>query len=278
MHEFPVVDILLSTYNGEKYLEELITSLVNQSWTHWQLRVRDDGSTDRTPEMIKECAEKFPGRIFLLEDGKSRLGPTLSFASLLENCRNNYIMLCDQDDVWLQNKVEMTLDAMLRLEDQYPGKPLMVFTDLIEVDEKLRVLSGSFMKSQRLFPSVVHDPARLAALNVVAGCTTMINRPALGAILPIRSRFVTHDQWMAVAVARHGKISYLNVPTILYRQHAANVLGSKKVGVRYFSEKLSRPLKQFRIYSDLIRGNSFRINPFKFLFYKSFYTIKRLLY
>ncbi len=277
MDKLPVVDILLATYNGEKYLDDLMRSLLDQSYTRWQLLIRDDGSTDGTLRMIRSYMERYPGKISLLEDGKAHLGSTMSFAALLENSRNDYIMLCDQDDVWFRDKIWITLETMRMLEPEYNNIPLLVFTDLIEVDEKLNIISGSFIRSQKLFPSVVSDPVKLSALNVVAGCTAMINRKALEYILPVKSEYVIHDQWMSVIIAHYGRIRFLPVPTIYYRQHKSNVLGSKDVGFRYFFNKLKKPLAQFRIYHALLTQLPFRISCWKFFFYKCFFSVRRLV-
>jgi glycosyltransferase involved in cell wall biosynthesis len=277
MHRHPSIDILLSTYNGEKYLKDLISSLLNQTWPGWRLLIRDDGSTDRTLEIIDYYVRSCPGKIELIQDGKAHVGSTLSFSFLLGSCSGRYIMLCDQDDVWFKSKIEVTFRAMLRLEEKWKDIPLLVFTDLIEVDENLNLISESFMKSQKLFPSVITDPVKLLALNVVAGCTTMINKKALDYLLPIPSEYVTHDQWIAVIIARYGRIRFLSAPTIFYRQHSANVFGAKDIGLGYFVRKLKAPLDQLRIYHALITGLPFRVSIWKFLFYKIFFTIRRLM-
>ncbi len=277
MHKHPSIDILLSTYNGEKYLKDLISSLLNQTWPGWRLLIRDDGSTDRTLEIIDYYVRSWPGKIELIQDGKAHAGSTLSFSFLLGSSSGRYIMLCDQDDVWFKSKIEVTFRAMLKLEEKWEDIPLMVFTDLIEVDENLNLISESFIKSQKLFPSVITDPVKLLALNVVAGCTVMINKKTLDYILPIPSEYVTHDQWIAVIIARYGRIRFLSAPTIFYRQHSANVFGAKDIGLSYFVRKLRAPLDQLQIYHALITGLPFRVSIWKFLFYKVFFTIRRLM-
>jgi len=277
MNKIPAVEILLATYNGENYLEDQLSSLLNQTWCNWRLLVRDDGSTDSTLKIIEQYRKLYPGKIKLLDDGKRHLGSTLSFGSLLENCTCEYVMLCDQDDVWFKNKIEVTLEAMRRLERKYGDIPLMVCTDLIEVDRNLNLISESFVRSQKLDIGALADPDKLAALNVVAGCTAMINRKALDYILPIKSAHVTHDQWMAIIIARYGRIRFLHAPTIFYRQHTSNVHGSNDIGLKYFYGKLRAPVRQFRVYRALLTGLPFRVNLMKFMFYKGFYTVKRLI-
>ncbi len=271
------IDILLSTYNGEKYIKEQLDSILNQTNNQWKLIIRDDGSSDNTLNIIDDYVKNYPDKFFLFKDNKGNLGSTLSFSQLIENSTSDYIMLCDQDDVWLDNKIEITLKEMFNLEVSFGKIPLMVFTDLKVVDQNLVLLSDSMIKSQKLDISVINNPVKLAALNVVAGCTVMINRTAVRCVLPLTSKNIIHDQWMAVNISKYGKISYLPYSTILYRQHSNNVVGSNKIAFQYFYNKLKSPLKQMNIYSDLLSQLSFKITPFKFILYKVFFTFKRLL-
>lgn len=272
-----MIDILLSTYNGEKYIKEQLDSIISQTKTEWQLKIRDDGSSDNTLHIIEEYIKLYSNKIFLLKDNNERLGSTMSFSELLKNSTNKYIMLCDQDDVWLNNKIEITFNQMLEMENQYGDIPLMVFTDLREVDHELNLISKSFIKSQKLDPTIIGSITKLAAMNVVAGCTIMINKKALQYVLPIYSKHITHDQWMAINIAKFGKIKYLDLTTILYRQHSNNVLGANKIGFYYFFNKLKKPTKQLIIYRDLLSGLNFKINVLGFIYYKLFFNIKRLI-
>lgn len=272
-----MIDILLSTYNGEKYIKEQLDSIISQTNINWQLKIRDDGSTDKTIEIIEGYIQVYSNKIILCKDDNGRLGSTLSFSKLLELSSSKYIMLCDQDDVWLNNKIEITLNGMLEMENRYGDIPLMVFTDLREVDQELNLISESFIKSQKLDPTIINNATKLASMNVVAGCTTMINKKAIQYILPIYSKYVTHDQWIAINIAKFGKIKYLDVATILYRQHSNNVLGAYKIGISYFFNKIMQPIKQLNIYRDLLTGLNFKINVFGFAYYKMVFTIKRLI-
>ncbi|WP_052266150.1 glycosyltransferase family 2 protein [Pedobacter kyungheensis] len=271
------IDILLSTYNGGKYLDEQLNSILSQTNSQWKIIIRDDGSSDNTLSIIDCYVRNYPDKFFLLKDLGGNLGSTLSFSQLIENCNGDYIMLCDQDDVWLDNKIEITLNEMSNLEMNFGKIPLMVFTDLKVVDQNLAILSDSMIKSQKLDVSVINKPVKLAALNVVAGCTIMINRAAVKCVLPLTSKNIIHDQWMAVNISKYGKISYVSQPTILYRQHSNNVVGSNKIAFQYFYNKLKSPLKQMRIYSDLLSQLSFKISSIEFIMYKVFFTFKRML-
>jgi len=271
------IDILLATYNGEKYISEQINSILDQTYSNWNIIIRDDGSTDNTLNIIDDFVAKHPSKITILNDNKGHLNSTLSFASLLENSQNDFIMLCDQDDVWVNNKIELTLKVMIEFVNQFGDIPLMVFTDLKEVDEELNIISESFIKSQKLDPTIINNATKLAAMNVVAGCTTMINKKAIKYILPIHSKNIIHDQWMAVNIAKYGKIKFIDLTTILYRQHSKNALGSYNIRISYFLKKIMDPNRQLMIYRDLLTGLNFKINLFSFAFYKLYFSIKRLI-
>jgi len=125
-------------------LDRAIGLLLNQTYGNWSLIIRDDGSTDDTVEIIRDYRERFPGKVTLLEGQGRRLGPCQSYARLLERTTANYIMFCDQDDLWLPEKIEETLHRMRSLELQYPGLPLLIHTDMKVADRDLRVSSDSF--------------------------------------------------------------------------------------------------------------------------------------
>lgn len=132
-----MIDILLSTYNGEKYLYAQIVSIQKQTMQNWRLLVRDDGSTDNTIDILESFALT-DKRILFLKDNKGNLGVVRSFEQLLYYSTANYIMFVDQDDVWLPNKIEHTLQAILKMETKEPDKSLLVFTDVFVVDSELK--------------------------------------------------------------------------------------------------------------------------------------------
>jgi glycosyltransferase involved in cell wall biosynthesis len=244
------VNILLSTYNGEKYLKELMESIKNQTYQNWQLVIRDDGSTDRTIDFIQKFKNQFPNKIAYIDDQYINLGPSRSFSKLMEYSNANYIMFCDQDDIWLNNKIELTIEKMLLLEKQYPNKPLLVHTDLTVVDKDLQVISKSFWNYQRLNPSC-QNLNRLLVQNVVTGCTLMINKPLMELAHPIPDKAIMHDWWIALVASIYFGIHYINVPTILYRQHDGNNIGAKRYSLNYFltrygkvNESIKRIIKQ----------------------------------
>jgi len=223
------VSILLSTYNGKEYLKEQLDSLFSQTYKNIKIIVRDDGSTDKTLEILKSYG------VHLLESHEN-IGPKKSFSLLLEyaieHSDRNYFMFCDQDDIWEKDKIEKTLQKMQELEFQYKDIPLLVHTDLQVVDDFLHVLSRSFWKHEYINPNI-NSFNKLLLQNTITGCTMMINRKLARLSLPIPDDAIVHDWWIGLVASKFGKIGFINDSTILYRQHASNSIGAK--GFSYLS-------------------------------------------
>ncbi len=230
-----MIDILLATYNGEEYLEEQMDSVLTQSNKDWRLLIRDDGSDDNTVSIIKDYVARYPDRITLIEDDNRHLGVSLNFQRLLENSTADYVMFCDQDDVWLPQKIEATLNLMKDTEKDYPNKPVLVHTDLRVVDSRLKTIAKSTWRYQGTCPETGNDPAKVLAQNVVTGCTIMINRKTKEISMPIPEEAVVHDWWLVINVASHGKVAHIPDQLVLYRQHASNAVGAKKLPRMNFS-------------------------------------------
>jgi glycosyltransferase involved in cell wall biosynthesis len=223
-----MIDILLATCNGEKYLSQQIDSIITQTYKDWQLLIRDDLSSDNTVKTIKNYTHKYPDKIRLIEDNKGHLGLVRNFEALLESAQSEYIMFCDQDDVWLSNKIELTLNTMKAAEQTWPNTPLLVHTDLKVVDETLNPIAESFWKLHRISPESDCLLKKIIYRNIVTGCTVMINKKAKEISMPFPPEANIHDWWIALNAAKYGKIIHTDTPTVLYRQHAANIVGARK--------------------------------------------------
>jgi len=222
MHQ---VDILLGTYNGATFLTEQIDSIVNQSFTDWKLIIRDDGSSDGTTEILLDYQSKYPHKITVLESSNENHGVILNFSKLLESSCAPYIMFCDQDDVWLSEKVALTFKEMKIFEKSNPNMPLLVHTDLKVVNTNLDILSNSYWSYQGIQPSYA-TVNRLLVQNVITGCTTMINRQLSNLALPIPNEVIMHDWWLGLVASSFGQIHHISTPTVLYRQHDNNDTGA----------------------------------------------------
>lgn len=231
------VEILLSTYNGAPFIRELLDSVLAQSFRDWRLVARDDGSRDDTLAILKEYSKAHPGKIEIIKDTHKRLGPCQSFAVLLSKSKSDYVMFCDQDDIWLPEKIELTLKAMKGLEEKYEGIPLLVHTDMKVTDKDLKVLSKSFWKYQHINPAM-KALNNLLVFNNVSGCTMMINGRLRELSQPIPKAAILHDWWIAIVASAFGRTEYVRKPTLLYRQHGANDAGAMKYSLKYFAGRL----------------------------------------
>jgi len=269
------VAILLSTYNGEMFLKEQIDSIINQSFKNWDLYIRDDGSTDSTLLIIKKYC-KDHHNIHLVEDNKN-LGACQSFLWLLNYVDAPYYMFCDQDDIWLQDKIYISLELMKKSESIHPEIPILVHTDLKVVDKDLKEINTSFWNYAKLKQRYLSGFNYLGVCNGITGCSMMINDKTKKVSLPCNLKIPMHDYFLALKVAKFGKIVYLDTSTILYRQHDKNELGAKDTNFVYFltrlkklRETINNQLKVYRFLHELNYGSLL-----KFYWYKISYTIIR---
>ena len=221
------VAILLTTYNSSVFLKELIVSLFSQTFGDWLLYIRDDGSTDKTLDIIRHFMEE-DKRIHFLHDDCKR-GAMQGFLWLLQQVDAEYYMFCDHDDVWQPNKVEVTLKKMLSVGTD-TGRPIVVHTDLTVVDAHLNVLECSFWKSQHIQEREFNDKYYHLVYNNVTGCTMMINAKAKDVSLPVHPYAQMHDSWIVASVLWNGGVVLaVHEQTILYRQHGKNTIGANEL-------------------------------------------------
>jgi glycosyltransferase involved in cell wall biosynthesis len=227
------VFILLSTFNGECYLEALLDSLLIQKYSDFRIVIRDDGSSDATLAIIDSYCREYPDKVIRSQLIEGNIGVTKSFLSLLEHVEEGaYVMFCDQDDVWFENKINKFMVRMQETERE-SEEPVLVFGDMVVTDYDLNVVSRSFWSYQRLDPRVAKDWRRLMVGNVVTGCSLMFNSAARSQLLTAPSLPILHDHLLAIVVARCGVVAKLSQPTMFYRQHSKNVEGARAFGVSY---------------------------------------------
>jgi rhamnosyltransferase len=225
----PPLAILLSSFNGARFIAEQIASICRQSYTSWTLVVRDDGSSDETVRIVEGLASQ-DARILLHRDQRGNLGPAQSFGVLMQVALDlgaRYVAFADQDDVWQPDKLEIQL-ASIRAQEHALGSaaPLLVYSDLAVVDEKLHPIHPSFLAFQGLGQGRELPLRLLLTQNFVAGCASLINRALLQVALPLPD-VVMHDWWVALCAAALGEIRCIPRATVLYRQHAANTAGGR---------------------------------------------------
>lgn len=220
------IAILLATYNGELYLAQQLDSIINQTNKDWVLYIRDDGSIDSTVEILKEYEQK-NFNITILNDSIKNRGAMNSFIWLMENVSSEYYMFCDQDDVWLPNKIEVSYFELLKIENGNTLIPSLVFTDLFIVDESLNVISDSMWEYTHL--KRVHDSKYLLISPFVTGCTMLFNNSGKLGALKYKNHALMHDSLLALStLVNRGEIKGVPYSLIYYRQHGNNTLGTSK--------------------------------------------------
>jgi glycosyltransferase involved in cell wall biosynthesis len=273
------IDILLSTYNGQAFLEELLRSLENQTCNHWRLLVRDDGSVDNTLQILDAVRKRNPNRVSVLEDQQNHLGPLKSFELLLQNSEADYQLFCDQDDVWIPEKIQLSLEKMQALEKANPCKPAMVFSDLTVTDSHLKKLHNSFWKYTRVNPENIHNVYKLLVNNPVVGCTVMINKAVKSLVLPFPEDALMHDWWTALQISQKGVIDYLPDSTILYRVHDRNTIGAEETNRKYYSRrmlKIRTALNQNKNAIKMLKALDANLSVSKFIFFKTIISLQKL--
>ncbi|MGY6521258.1 MAG: glycosyltransferase family 2 protein [Mongoliitalea sp.] len=274
-----MIEILLPTYNGEKYIDQQIVSLNAQSYQNWRILTRDDGSKDKTKEIILKWKAILGHKLIIYNEFNDvSLGVNKNFSFLMDKSTASYVMLCDQDDYWLPNKIEKSLIEIKKMEGQKEvNVPLMACCDSLIVDENLNLMHKSFWHLRKDDPSILSSFEKLVAQSVVTGNTIILNRSALEVCTPINTNFFLFDQWISIKVAYYGQIKFIPEALIKYRQHSQNVLGSYKVTFGYLISKI----KYFPFYVTswfkLKKDLNLNFSLSKVIWFKINYNIKRLI-
>jgi glycosyltransferase involved in cell wall biosynthesis len=272
------VAILLSTYNGALFLEDLLTSILNQSYSEFTLYIRDDGSSDTTINIVESFIKK-DKRVIFLNDEYANLGPLGSFLCLLDSVQSDFYFFADQDDIWKLEKIAFSLAKMKAIESNNQGKPVLIHTDLIVVNSDMSVRSGSFWKYSGIKPSLLKTFEYLAVTNCITGCTMVINDKAKIVALPACRNATMHDAWIALCVSNaKGIIDYVTQPTVFYRQHDCNAIGARKqYGLIFFVNRVLALKRVFRENESKYRmANDIRsFSVIEYLVYKLIYWFRR---
>ena len=231
--------VILCTYNGEKYLEKQISSIMEQDREDFCLLYSDDGSSDSTKAILQSMQEKYGKRMMAFLRPMKTGSPAKHFLSILSALAKGevdienleYIFLADQDDEWFPNKLSRTI-AILREEERKFGEslPILCHTDCSLVNAKGELLAKSYRSYQKL-PGASYRFSCLLLQNHVTGASVGINKAGLQYCKEIPDQVKMHDHWLALLANCFGEIQYLPYATYAYRQHGENVLGAKKASV-----------------------------------------------
>jgi glycosyltransferase involved in cell wall biosynthesis len=232
----PIVHILLPTYNGARFLRQQLDSLSAQDYPNLAIHIRDDGSTDATPEILKE----YEGRNHRVDvDLSHHVGLFSSLHILLttEAASNDLFALCDQDDVWHQNKISVAVASLM--QQTSPESTLYVSRQQF-VDEELRPLALPKARKHVGFANAVVESA-------LSGCTMVFGNTIRQLILLSRpSDWNMHDWWIYLISSSFGRIVYDPTPRMLYRRHTANTSGWRPRLTERMKERIAEFIERHR--------------------------------
>lgn len=209
-------DIILCTYNGEKYLAEQLNSIANQCQLPEMIIWSDDGSTDATANIVTEFCKT--NNLSLKAINGPQQGPAANFLQAMQHTTADYAFFCDQDDVWLPNKVELFIAQM-----NHSKTPHLIFSDCLVWDGKQK--QESFWQVEGIAPTHIYRTQNIMFRNVVQGASMALNRALIDKTL-IPTQCMMHDWWLALSANAFANISIIETPTMLYRQHASNAVGA----------------------------------------------------
>ena len=210
------IDILLATYNGAEYIATQVRSLQSQTFADWCLLVHDDGSTDNTLEILEQFA-KNDNRIRIVNDGKRFHNCALNFMHLLGVSVAPFCIFCDQDDVWLENKLQVMYDAILSKDNT---QPQAVYSNSFVYNPDVPTIGGS---ASLCLPTCVKDVLFMNA--GIQGCALMFNAALRSICRNVPKVVAMHDHVVTLAAATFGTLTYVDRHLMLYRRHEKAVTG-----------------------------------------------------
>jgi glycosyltransferase involved in cell wall biosynthesis len=245
-----LVSIALCTYNGQKYLAEQIESLLNQSYQHFEVIIVDDCSTDGTFAIATDFATR-DARIKCFANDVN-LGFNKNFEKALNLCTGDFIAICDQDDIWEPNKIQVLLDAI--------GDNWMVYSNSVFMSADGKTFGRKLLENVNL-PG--KDYKALLLNNYISGHTAMFSREFLSYILPFPEQGF-YDWWMGFIALYHGRLAFADEVLTKYRQHELAATNDTRLSKReikrmYFSRMLIQ-LEVFLTYPNLKKDDRDYIN------------------
>ena len=248
-----MISVALCTYNGEKYLPEQLESIVSQSVPVHELVVCDDGSQDRTLEILHQFSDKapFPVRIF---QNTVNLGSTKNFEKCLSLCQGDILFLCDQDDIWRADKVEKQVGYL----EENPHVDA-VFSDARVIDDLSRPTQSTIWQEvefnespQRLWKAGKAHEILFEGF-VVTGATLALRRSVLKQLVPfpVHVPKLIHDAWIALVLSLEGRIQFITEPLVSYRMHASQQVG------------FGTQMKPVRLSDRLLRDRAAKLTPIR---------------
>ncbi|MFD1121513.1 glycosyltransferase family 2 protein [Methylophilus flavus] len=202
-----MISVCIATYNGQAFIQDQLISVLSQLGTSDEVLVSDDGSSDNTIKIIRAIEDS---RIKILPLSNTRLGIVKNFERTLSAASGDYIFLCDQDDIWLENKVNRTIESL-----RYS---VLTVSDCKVVDANLLEVSPSFFALRNSGPGFIRNLYK----NAYLGCCIAFRKELMSYILPFPQSAPMHDMWIGLIAQTVGRVSFIREPLVLYRRHGKN--------------------------------------------------------
>ena len=205
------ISVALAAYKGEKFIEEQLESILFQLEENDEIIVSDDLPGGKTEQIVRALAEK-DLRIKYIEGPQQ--GLIMNFENAIKHCTGDYIFLCDQDDVWLPDKVEQVYE---KLNNGYS----LVLHNAMVTNESLTITDTSFFSSHGTKIGFLNNIIK----NSYMGCCMAFRKDLCEKILPFPANLPMHDQWIGLIAEKTGRVCLVEKPLILYRRHGNNMTG-----------------------------------------------------
>ena len=243
----PLISIALCTYNGERFLREQLDSLVNQTYQNLEIIAIDDCSTDNTLLILKEYENKFD---FLnVYQNPNNLGFRKNFEKAISQCNGEFIALCDQDDIWRVDKLEIQCKLI--------NENVLVYHDSELIDENGKALNKKVSDVMNLYQG--NQCHTFLFENCVSGHSCLFSKKLIPYILPFPTQ-IYHDKWIAFVAASQGNISFSKEVLVYYRQHSnsnTDLLRKKKQKGEDGRTKIEKSLEEIKIFKTLLPHDPF---------------------
>ncbi|WP_286894792.1 MULTISPECIES: glycosyltransferase family 2 protein [Sphingobacterium] len=246
-----MIDILMATYNGGLYIENQILSLLAQTFSDWRVLVHDDGSTDDTMAIVRKYAV-LDSRVTIVDDGIKLGNAGLNFLHLLSYADSEYIIFCDQDDIWFESKLTILVEEL-----QKCSGPSAVYCNAYGYN-------GRVITAAKVSLIERNDLSNSLFLNSgVQGCSLMFNKKLRDLILDLPDYICMHDHYVTMSAICFGELRYVDSSLMLYRQHDRNVTGNVSISL------LDRLRTFLNRNNSIIDEKHFRANESFFMKFKT---------
>ncbi len=200
------ISVCIPTYNGEKYIQKQLESILSQLGEEDEIIISDDSSTDRTVEIIKSTADS---RIQIIENCTFK-SPTFNLENALTRAKGDFIFLSDQDDIWYPDKIKKALEKLTSFD--------MVVCNGVIIDQDENMIHPSYFEWKGSRPGFLKNLAHSSYL----GCSLAFNRKILNRALPFPKQIIIHDLWLGLIAESTGRVIFIEEPLFSYRRHASN--------------------------------------------------------